>query len=252
MTIRARWLAEKRAEVAALADLPLADVVPSRRDFTQFVATQRQGVALVPRLQRANPATGGAWPGLDVAAFARACDDAEVGALAVRTAAVFEASLADLAAVAGAVSAPLLRDDLCLHPLHVYQARLHGADAVVLPAGELDPETLRGLASVASSLHMASIAEAGDAAALTVALDLPGACIGLTPAGGDGRADLARVRALAAQIPRQRTVLLLGEVAGLDDLFDLTGCIDAAVVGDALLGVPDPAAAIAAFLARAA
>ena len=118
---RTDWLAEKEAEIATLADLSLTEIVPSRRDFTQFVATQKQGMALVPRVQRANPDTGRAWPGLDLAAFARACDDAEAGALAVRTAALFGTDLADLDTVVAAVTAPVLRDDLCLHRQQVYQ-----------------------------------------------------------------------------------------------------------------------------------
>ena len=52
-------------------------------------------------------------------------------------------------------------------------------------------------------------------------------------------------------MPQRRTVLLLSEVAALDDLLELGGMIDAAVVGDALLAAADPAAAIGAFLARA-
>ena len=49
------------------------------------------------------------------------------------------------------------------------------------------------------------------------------------------------MRALAAQVPHHRTVLLLAEVAALDDLMALAGVIDAAVVGDALLDAADPA-----------
>jgi indole-3-glycerol phosphate synthase len=247
---RQGWLAEKRAEIAALADLSLTEIVPSRRDFTQFVATQKRGLALVPRVQRANPDTGGTWPGLAVAAFARACDDAEAGALAVRTAAVFGSSLADLDTVVATVSAPVLRDDLCLHRQQVYEARLHGADAVLLPAAVLAPTELRDLAAVAGSMHMASVVEVGTAADLATALELSSACIGLACAGTDGYADADRVRALAAQVPRQRTLMLLAEVAALDDLLPLSGLIDAAVVGDALLAAADPAAALAALLER--
>lgn len=250
VTLRSTWLAEKRAEIATLADLPLTNIVPSRRDFTQFVATQKQGIALVPRLQRRNPDTGGAWPDLDVPAFARLCDDSDAGALAVRTAAVYGTGLVDLDAVAAAVTAPVLRDDLCLHRLQIYQARLHGADAVVL-AEDVPSAELRELAAVASSMHMASVIEAGAPAALAAALAFPTACIGLTCARGDGRADLDRVRALAAQIPRHRTVLLLAEPTSFDALMGLAGVIDAAVVGDLLLDAADPAAVLAAFLAGA-
>jgi indole-3-glycerol phosphate synthase len=248
---RARWLAEKQAELATLGELALPEIVPSRRDFTQFVATQKQGIALVPRLQRTNPVTGGTWPELDLVAYARLCDDAEAGALAVRTAALFGTSPADLRAVTAAVTAPVLRDDLCLDRRHVYQARLHGADAVVLPAAELGAAALRELAGVAGSLHMAVVVEVGDAAARRDALALPGACIGLVCAGADGRADCARARALASGLPPHCVVLLLDDVAALDDLLALAGVIDAALVGDALLDAPDPAAAMAAFLARA-
>lgn len=248
--LRQRWLAEKHAEIATLRDLPLTDIVPSRRDFTQFIATHKQGMALVPRLQRLDPDTGGAWPGLDLVTFARACDDAEAGALAVRTANLFGGRLADLDAVAAAVTAPLLRDDLCVHRQQVFQARLHGADAVLLPAGDLDAAALRDLAAIASSTHMASVIDVADVAQLSTALALPAACIGLRCAGADGRVDADRCLALGARVPRQRIVLLLSEVAALDDLLRFVGVIDAAVVGDALLGAPDPAAAIAAFLAR--
>lgn len=249
---RDRWLAEKRSELERLGDLRLPDVVPSRRDFTQFVATQKQGIAVVPRLQRVNPGSGASWPQLNVAAFARACDDAEAGALAVRTAALFGTSIDDLDTVGAAVSAPVLRDDLCLDRLHVYQSRLHGADAVLVPVRDGGAAAARELAAVASSVHMASVVEVVDERSLRAALDIATACIGLACAADDGRADLARVRELAARVPRHRTVVLLAEVAALDALLPLDGLIDAAVVGDALLGSPDPAARLRAFLDRAA
>ncbi len=250
--LRSRWLAEKRAELSQLGDLALTELVPSRRDFIQFVATHKQGIALIPRLQRVNPWSGEAWPALDPLAFARACDDAEAGAIAVRTAALFGMAAGDLDAVVAAVTAPVLRDDPCLDRLHVYQSRLHGADAVVLPADALSPAMLRELSATAGSLHMVSVIEASDAAAVDAALTVAGACIGVAGGAADGRADMARSRALAARVPAHRTVVLLAEPAALDDLLPLRGLIDAAVVGDALLGAPDPGAALRAFLERAA
>jgi len=247
----ASWIAEKRAEIATLGDLPLTELTPSRRDFTQFVATGKRGIALVPRLQRSNPERGGEWPSLDEVEFARVCDDADVAAIAVRTAALFGGSADDLDAVAGAVSAPVLRDDLCLGELQVYQSRLRGADAVVVPAAELDTASLRELAATANSLHMTAVVAVETTEQLAVALALPGACIGLIGTGSAGRVDIRRARALGGAAPRQRTVLLLDEVEALDELLELAGVIDAAVVGDALLDAADPAAMIAAFLAQA-
>ena len=235
-----------------MGTLRLPEIVPSRRDFTQFVATQKQGIALVARLQRRNPETGGAWARLDVAAFARACDDTDVAAISVRTAALFGGTMDDLDAVAAAVTAPVLQDDPCLAREQIFVARLRGADAVVLPADDLDAASLRDLDAVATSMHMAVVVDVANPPELAAALTLPTACIGLRCGGDDGHADLDAIDVLAAAVPPHRTVLVLAEVRRLDELHRLAGRIDAAVVGDALLSAADPPAAIAAFLAASA
>ncbi len=245
-----RLLAEKEAEVLGLVGLSLAEVMPSRRDFTMFVATHKDGLALVPRIKRSDPITGAAWPNLDVVGLARACDDAEAAALAVCTAALCHGAIDDLRAVAAAVTAPVLRDDWCIDASQLYHARLFGADAIVLPAAHLDGGGLRELSAVASSLHMASVIEVSAAGELPRALAVSSACLGLWCPGRDGFSDLAQVRTLAEQVPRQRTVLLLSEVRVLSDLHQLDGKIDAAVVGNPLLDAGDPAAQLAAFFAE--
>jgi indole-3-glycerol phosphate synthase len=250
--VRHLWLAERREALAGLSTLRLPEIVPSRRDFTQFVTTQKQGIALVPRLQRRNPETGGAWPALDLAAFARVCDDTDAGALAVRTAALFGGTMDDLDTVAASVTAPVLHDDLCIAREQLFAARLRGADAVLLPADALDAARLRELDAVATSLHMAVVVDVGTADELAAALVLATACIGLRGSGADGYADVDAVAALARGVPRRRTTLLLAEVRRLDELSRLAELIDAAVVGDALLDAADPAAAITAFLAEPA
>lgn len=244
-------LAEKVEEISRIADQTLTEVAPSRRDFTMFVATHKQGIALVPRLKRRDSATAGVWPDLDFGAFARLCDDTEAAALAVCTAAVYGSSIDDLRCVSDSVSAAVLRDDLCMHTNQLYQARLHGGDAVVIPAGGAPFDSLRELVAVSSSLHMTSVIEIECAAEIEIALRLAPAPIGLRFSGNDGFVALNETREAARAIPEQRTVILLSEVKDLHSLSPLNGLIDAAVVGDALLDAPDPAAAIEEFLAGA-
>ena len=240
-------LAEKNAEIELLATLSLTEVTPSRRDFTMFVATQKNGIALVPRLKRADPETGSSWPGLDIAALGRLCDEAESPAIAVATSAWHGCSIGDLQAVSDAVTAPVLRDDLCLHSRQVYQARLHGADAVAIPVRHLRPAQVQELVVVASSLHMAAVIAVKTAEELAIALASDKACIGLECTRSDGWADVDQVTALAKSIPQRRTVLVLAEVESLDTLRSLAGLIDAAVVGNLVLNASDPAAFLAAW-----
>jgi indole-3-glycerol phosphate synthase len=245
---RPELLAEKTEEVRTIAGLSLTEVSPSRRDFTMFVAANKQTIALIPRLKRCDPDTATEWPALDVEATAQVYDDTEAAALAVCTARIYGGSIDDLRRVSAVVSAAVLRDDLCLHANQLYHARLHGADAVVLPAGALAFESLRELAAISSSLHMTPVIEVENAAELDAALRLAPAPIGLRLTAGDGFVDMSRTLQVAREIPAQRTVLLLSEVRDLGSLAGLNGLIDAAVVGDALLGAADPAATIDQFL----
>ena len=245
-----RLIAEKHAEIEVLAGLNLTEVTPSRRDFAMFTATQKNGIALIPRLKRQDPDTGSTWPGLDLVQVARRLDDTDVGALAVATAGYYGASIGDLLAVAEAVTAPVLRADPCLHRLQIYQARLHGADAVIMPWQHVDPARRAELVETASSTHMASVIVVSAPADIDAALAFGTACIGIHCARADGYADIEGLRALAARIPRVRTVVVLTEVATLDGLWSLNGLVDAALMGNLLLDAPHPEAVVSEWQAR--
>lgn len=247
---RRDWIEEKLREVDRLGRVATNLVVPSRRDFTQFIGVGRGDLALVPRLKRCDPQTGGEWPGKDLAALARVLDETEVAALAICTAAVHGAAVEDLAAVRVVASAPLLRDDLCMDPAQVYESRLLGADAVRIPMAELDAEAVENLIGIAQSVHMTPVLELIGPNDLA-RVPLRGVhCVGLAATGVGGRADLPAIRATADRVPRNVSVILLSEVADLAAAASLRGLVDAVVVGDALLSSPDPLAEIERFVTR--
>jgi len=237
-------LAASRTEAAQLAGQRLSEVIPSRRDFAQYVGTQKQGLAVIARI--------GTLPGMPIAqlvAHARACDDADVAALAVVTGAAGR-PLADLAAVADSTTAPILRDDLIVSPRQLYHARLHGADAAIFPAADIDHAALHALVSVASSLHMASVVEVLSPADRAAALDLPHALIGIRCLDTSGRLDFSRTLELAQQVPAQRTVICLPEVRSSAECARLRGAVDAVVVGEALAATDDVAGVLQELLAN--
>lgn len=237
MIKREGQLAESRAEVARLASQPVSEVTPSRRDFAQYVATQKQGLAVIARL--------GLWAHGDLVAQAQACDDAEVAALAVATAAV-ELALPDMKAIADATTAPVLRESLVLDRSQIYASRLHGADAVLLAAHELAADELQELVAVARSLHMAPVIEVVGDADIDAALAIAHVPIGLRCVR-DQRLDIDMTLRLAAAIPQQRTLIVLPEVMSVEEAARLVGHCDTVVVGDLLAGA-DVAAVIGAFL----
>jgi indole-3-glycerol phosphate synthase len=239
---RTRMLANSRAEAAHLSGQRLSEVTPSRRDFAQYVDTQKQDLAVIAQVGRTPE-----WSTARLVACARACDDADVAALAVVTGAAGR-PLADLAAVADATTAPILRDDLVIDPGQLYHSRLHGADAVILPAADLDSATLQELVNVAGSLHMAAVVEVLCSAHLAAALRLPHTLIGLRCLADDGRLDLAGTLRLAREAPARRTTICLPEIHSPAECALLRGSCDAVVVGEALAARDDVATALQELL----
>ena len=227
---RQQLLAASREEVLQLRQQGVSEVAPSRRDFTMFVSTGREDLAVIARL--AAPA-GQVWSASQLVAHAQACDDADVAALAV-AAGTIGLSMADLAAVAEATTAPILRDHPLIHTSQLHHSRLHGADCVLLPTAELDRDTLRELVATATSLHMACVLEVFTTAQVETALSLPHVIVGLRCTQPDGALDVARTQRLAEAVPRQSTVIALPEIRSATEYAALRGACDAVLVGEAL------------------
>ena len=230
--------AAKEADMQQRAATRLSEVTPSIRDFAQFVTTQKQELGLIPALKRIDPDSGKSWPALDMIALAQACDDTEVGAIGVYTEpSVFGTSNEDLRAISDRVTTPLLALDLVLHDSQIHQARLCGADAILLWAGAVDAPTLARLITTARSIHVAPVVMARTADELRQALTAESFIIGL--ASPHGTLDTAHVSALAAQVPRQKTIISLDELSTPEEAAALLGQVDTALVSHYVLEATD-------------
>ncbi|MFI5395259.1 MAG: hypothetical protein ACHQ9S_06965 [Candidatus Binatia bacterium] len=237
---RRRALTASEDEAYRLAQQSASEVTPSRHDFSLYVSTQKQQLAVIARLGSTEVLPGQRWGTAELVAHARACDDAEVAALAV-TGGVGGLSMDHLAAVAAATTAPVLRDDPIVHPSQLYEARLHGADAVLFALAELGANTLQELVGIARSLHMTTVLEVLSEAQIEDALDLPHVILGLRCTDGNGALDVKRTRQLAQQLPRHRTLIVLPEIRAAEEYAALDGVCDAVVIGEALLSQVDEA-----------
>ena len=230
--------AAKEADSRQRAAAPLSEVTPSIRDFAQFVTTQKQELGLIPALKRADPDTGQAWPELDIVALAQACDDTEVGAIGVYTEpSLFGTSSNDMRTISERVTTPLLALDLVLHDSQIHHARLCGADAVLLWADAVDAPTLARLMTTARSIHVAPVVMARTLDELRQALATESFIIGL--ASPNGKLDTAHISALAAHVPRQKTIISLDELSTPEEASALLGKVDATLVSQRVLDTAD-------------
>ena len=144
------------------------------------IAATLRGGAIIAEMKRRSPSGGVLRSTLDPLAIATVYAACGVAAISVLTDGPdFGGSLDDLAQVRQAVDIPLLRKDFTLDPVQIAEARVAGADWVLLIVAMLDADTLdHCLGGVARSGAQA-IVEVHDVAEARVAIAAGAECIGI-------------------------------------------------------------------------
>ncbi len=158
----------------------------------------------------------------------------------------FGGSAGDLQAARGAVELPVLRKDFTVSACDVADARLMGADCVLLIAAALDPIELRDLHALAVEIGLDVLVEIHDEHELTVALDVGASIVGVNQRDLITFAvDHERALHMAGLIPSD--VVRVAE-SGVRDAADAGALAaagyDAVLVGETLVTATDPAATI--------
>ena len=91
----------------------------------------------------------------------------------------FQGSPDYLQAARAACALPVLRKDFMVDPWQVYEARVMGADAILLIVAALSVAQMREMEAIADSLGMAVLVEAHDGAEVDAALQLQTPLIGI-------------------------------------------------------------------------
>ena len=212
------------------------------------------GIAVIAEVKRRSPSKGDLAPDLDPASLARQYEAGGAACLSVLTdSRFFGGSADDLRAARAAVGLPVLRKDFTVGPRDVCDARLMGADAVLLIAAVLDDGLLAELVALAGRLGMAALVEVHDAAELDRAL-----AAGATLVGVNQR-DLRTFsvdRDLAATLAPSFPPGVIGVAeSGIRDAADAARLAAAGyralLVGESLVTAVDPSAAVAALAGAA-
>jgi indole-3-glycerol phosphate synthase len=184
--ILAKIVSSKRREVAqSKAAVPEAelerrvgDAAPVR-DFHAALAGG-PGVRLLAEIKKASPSAGVLRADFDPVAIARTYAENGAAALSVLTdEPFFQGKLAYLSAVRAAVNLPLLRKDFLLERYQLLEARVAGADAVLLIAEILDDAQLPHMIREAATLGLHALVELYDPANLPRVLAAGATIIGV-------------------------------------------------------------------------
>lgn len=220
---------------------------PSRRGFRAALVAA-PGMAVISEIKRRSPSKGDLSPDLDPAVLAGQYAAGGASCLSVLTDQQwFGGSVADLRAARAAVELPTLRKDFTVHRHDVLDARIMGADCVLLIAAALNDDELGEFHGLAREVGLDVLVEIHDEAELDRAL-----AVGATLIGVNQRdlvtfeVDTARAVRLAPQIPAG--VVRVAE-SGIRDAVDVAELgaagYHAVLVGETLVKHSDPVAGVA-------
>ena len=237
-----------------------ARAVPPPRDFTGALRAYREKrpdqatIALVAEVKRRSPSKGEIAPDLDPAAVALAYASGGASCLSVLTDGPhFGGSPEDLRSARAAVDLAVLRKDFTVSARDIYDARIMGADAVLLIVALLTDGELAELHGIAGDLGMAALVEVHDEDELARALGIGATLVGVNQRDlHTFEVDRGRAARVARHVPAG--VLKIAE-SGVESAAEVAALaragFEGVLVGEALLRSRDRRAAAAELLGRA-
>lgn len=259
MTILDEILDHKRREVAlakerrASAELALeAERCASRPRGFRDALRSREGVVVIAEVKRRSPSKGMIREDFDPVEIARAYAEAGAACLSVLTDShFFGGSLEILEKIRAAVDLPLLRKDFIIDRDQIAEARIAGADAILLIVSALQPELLEDLHGYAQDLDLDVLVEVHDEVELDRAVALGSNLIGVNNRNlKTFDVDLRTTERLALRLGSDRDVVLISEsgIASRDDIRRLERAgASGFLVGESLMRQPDPGRALEAL-----
>jgi indole-3-glycerol phosphate synthase/phosphoribosylanthranilate isomerase len=242
-----RIVERKRLDVAARLDGIGLEQLRDRAAATRRslkAALRRPGARFIMEVKRASPSEGMLREAADPAALARAYRGAADAVSVLIDTPFFGGSLGDLQAVRAEFDGPVLAKDFVIDVRQVPEARIHGADAVLVMLSVLGDEMAARVIAEARRLGMEALVEAHDEEEVRRAVGLGAELIGIN--NRDLKTltvDLAVTERLAGLVPADRLVVAESGISGRADVERLSAHADAFLVGSALMKSDDPALA---------
>lgn len=184
MTFLEQIVDTKREEVKQLRQSLMSNAhmlanLPPCRGFKDAIA-HSSTLAVVAEVKKASPSKGVIQPNFDPVRTAMTYQQSGAAAISVLTDQVyFKGSIHDLRAVRQSTKVPVLRKDFILDEAQIVEARLAGADAVLLICSMLTSADLVRLAKFAKSIGLDTLMEVHHAGELDAALAAQGDVIGI-------------------------------------------------------------------------
>ena len=217
-------------------------------------ALKKPGLSFICEVKRASPSKGLIAKNFPYVEIAKAYESAGADAVSCLTEPKwFQGSDAIFREIRSEIRIPMLRKDFTVDAYQIYQAKVMGANAVLLICALLDTETLRRYLSICGDLGLAALVEAHDEREIDSAIAAGAEIIGVNNRNlKDFTVDFSNAARLRERIPPECVYVAESGVFRPEDAAALRAIgADAVLVGEALMRSADKGKFLAAMRAAA-
>ncbi len=207
------------------------------------LATSDSSIKVISEIKKASPSKGIICENFDPVRIARSYKDNGASAISILTdEKFFQGSLNYLSEIRKEVNIPLLRKDFTIDPYHIFEARLYGADIVLLIAAILDKDRIKEYLGIVDSLNMNAIVEVHNRDELEIALDTGCRIIGINNRNlTTFDVDLSTTVELIKYIPEDVLVISESGISNPDDIRMLRNSgVNTFLIGESFMKSSDP------------
>jgi indole-3-glycerol phosphate synthase len=240
---RARAASDARV-LEALIDEAMSCAPP--RGFAYAISLTPH-LAVIAEIKRRSPSKGDLNAEMDASVMAMNYQLGGASCLSVLTDEPhFGGSEADLQTARNACSLPVIRKDFTVDARDVCDARIMGADCVLLIAAALSSEELSDFLALARRIDIDALVEVHDETELAIAVDAGATLIGVNQRDlVTFKVDQERAVRMGSLIPSHLVQVAESGVRGREDAVALRAAgYDAVLVGEHLVTAEDPARAL--------
>lgn len=241
---------EQRSRVRPLAEMRARALQqPPTRGFIEAIRRKHAAseAAVIAEVKKASPSKGLIRKDFNPAQIAASYEAGGAACLSVLTDVdFFQGSNLFLGEARAACSLPVLRKDFTIDPYQVYEARVIGADCILLIVAALEDGPMVEMANLAMELGMDVLVEVHDIDELERALQTDCELIGVNNRNlRSFEVSLDTTLALKDAVPRDRTLVTESGIATRADVTRMREAgVETFLIGESFMREPDPGSAL--------
>lgn len=239
---KVRLLAAKQQ--VSFEEMKACGLAAMKRPVISFYdALAKPGLSIIGEFKQASPSLGNIDSKIDLRE--RICQyNNAVDAISCLTEEdYFHGSTDYFKYIRGISRLPMIRKDFIFDEYQIYEARVIGADAILLIVAILTPERLKALYDLATELGMDVLVETHDESEMQLAIDAGAQIIGINNRNlKDFSITLETAKRLSAMVPEDRVLISESGVMGTEDVRYLAECsgVDGLLIGRAFMEAENP------------